>query len=92
MAADPLPPNDDLRLHQEISPKERLDAILESEHLTLPQSTAALSEMHRANQATFTHIIVGVVMVGDSPSTPESEWAPTPFYFGPFRDRRAAEQ
>jgi hypothetical protein len=81
--------DDELQLYREISPKERLDSILESRNMTGAQAVTAMAALHRENQATFPHAIVVTVMAHKAIDS--EELVPVVSYVGPFRDRRAAE-
>src|SRR6266540_2274325 len=80
---------DDLQLHQEISAKERLDALLEAPQLSHSAAVAGMDALYRENQATFPHVVIATVMARKSLTSDER--APHLSYVGPFRDRRAAE-
>jgi hypothetical protein len=82
------PSEEDLSLHREISPKERLDAILTSRSMTHAQAVAAMEAGYRENQAMFPHLVIATVMVHETPLSEEE--VPFHFYVGPFSDRRAA--
>ena len=81
--------DDDLAIHRELSPKERLDAILEAPGLTTQQAVDSMNAMFIENQATFPHMIETVVMVSSAPDLPRDQ--EFKIYVGPFYDRRAAE-
>jgi len=80
---------DDLQLHQEISAKESLDALLEASQLSHSAAVAGMDALYRENQATFPHVVIATVMAHKSLTS--DELAPHLSYVGPFRDRRAAE-
>jgi hypothetical protein len=82
--------DDDLALHREISPKERVDAILEDPKLSTSQAVTALHAQSRENQATFPHVVIVTVMVSKSFNERDTK-IPYREYVGPFDDRRAAE-
>lgn len=81
--------DDDLALHQELRPQERLDAILETPGLTTEQAVESMHAMFVENQATFPHMIETVIMVSSAPGLPRDQEFRS--YVGPFADRRAAE-
>lgn len=81
--------DDDLALHREISPKERVDAILDDPLLGIDQAVAALDAQYRENQATFPHVVIVTTMVSKSVTDMDTKVLT---YVGPFTDRRAAEE
>lgn len=81
--------DDDLALHRELSPKERLDAILEARGLTTQQAVGSLQALFVENQATLPHMIEAVVMVSSAPGLPRDQEFRS--HVGPFADRRTAE-
>ena len=91
MVGDEAPtPDDDRELHGQISPKERVDAILSAPHLTRDQAVAALDAQFHENQATFPHLVICRVFVtAHITDTTPSVWVTS--YFGPFDNRHAAE-
>ena len=89
---DPVPPdNSDLTLHQEISPRERLDAILDAPHLTTEQAVRAMDGLYAEGQATYPHLIKFVVPSSPSLTTGLDDHPDYVAYYGPFENRRAAE-
>lgn len=82
--------DDDLALHREISPKERVDAILNESLLSTDQAVAALDAQYRENQATFPHVVIVTVMVAKSTTDMDTKVQKLA-YVGPFADRRTAE-
>lgn len=81
---------DELVLLRHISAKDRLDAILESKHLSTGEAVAALDAHFRENQATFPHVAILNIGVSEGPEGDRS--AIQTLYVGPFRNRRAAEE
>jgi hypothetical protein len=73
----------DLHLHGELCARERIDAILSSNHMTTDQAVRALNANYRESQDSFPHVIVASVDVDGGVQI---------FYFGPFEDRRHAEE
>jgi hypothetical protein len=82
--------DDDLALHREIRPKERVDAILGDPHLSADQAVAALNAHYCENQATFPHVLIVTTMASKSLTDMDTK-VPERTYVGPFPDRRAAE-
>lgn len=96
MAEDARPTGDvgadDLAIHRSISPRERVDAILDAKHLSRRQAAAALTAHVVESQGTCPHVVVAsidpeVAAVFDEPEklTEQRE------HIGPFSDRQAAE-
>jgi hypothetical protein len=86
---DHLPRHDDDELHNELTSKERIEAILSSKNLTVEQGVAAVEAQIRANDATFPHVVIVRVMESETPGgEPDCEFR---FYYGPFRNRRVSE-
>jgi len=72
----------------ELRPKEHLDAVLESKHLTTEQAVRAMNVMFEGNQATFPHAVILSVPVSSTPGGPTDSVYRS--YVGPFRNKPAA--
>jgi hypothetical protein len=83
--SDEQPERNELR---ELSPKERLDAILESKHLTTEQAVQAMNATFEENQATFPHAVILSVPISSEPEGPNDSIYRK--YVGPFRNKAAA--
>jgi hypothetical protein len=78
----------DTALHRDLTPAERLDAILESQYLTTDQAVAAMSARFDENQSTFPHLVVATVDAASEPGGARA--VPFVTYVGPFVDLAAA--
>lgn len=88
-ADEALPRHEDVDLHNELTPRERVDAILNASDLTTAQAVAALGAQLRENQGSFPHVVVARIMVSSTPGGEEDcEYRS---YYGPFRNRRESE-
>jgi hypothetical protein len=72
-----------------LSGAERLDAVLESPHLTDRQATEALGRVWDDGTAAMPQVLIWKVYLSAYGEHPET-WAPN--YIGPFVNRRAAEE